>query len=701
MFCESTDLISAGAGDIFVTMFDSSGNLLWAKQAGSPEGIDGDQGYDIVMDSSGNSYITGFFEGAATFGNTIFNSGGKGDLFVAKYDGSGNFLWGKQASGEDWIIGEDLTLAPSGEIYVTGMIRGTAQFDSIGLTSNGYSDIFLAKIEAEPPPLPVIVRMDPQITILEAGQACSINVVIENVYNLGAFQFDVVYNTDVVHGDGVLMGPFLSSTGRTVIPVGPEIDNANISGKLTFGGATFGGMAGPDGSGLLATLIFTTQASGSTQLELQNVQVSDINGQTIQIDSLLSGELEVPSLVGNWEVQQSGIGARLYGVKAVSGQVAWAVGRWGVILRTVNGGQQWENIGGVPDTALVFDVEAFDSQRAFIVANEGVLAGGTNNTYISKTTNGGANWTKVYDQTGGWVTDIQMFDNTHGMAIGDPLNGYWVIKESFDGGSNWQPITNPLPAIGAEYGYSVNWVNNSICWFGTDSSRAYYSSDGGQNWSIVEIPPLQNITRIAFTGSGIGLVAGDSQIFQTTDQGTNWQEVTSPVAGGFIYSLMYHNNYFWLLINNFIYRSSDDGLNWTLETTGPANLRYLSLVTDAQGTYGWAVGNQGTILRYSDDYTGVSGEKKGEIPAKFVLYQNYPNPFNPSTTIKFTLFKTENVKIEIFNSLSQKVTTLVNRKLPVGYHEVKFNAINLPSGIYVYKITAGNFKDVRKMLLLK
>ena len=90
-----------------------------------------------------------------------------------------------------------------------------------------------------------------------------------------------------------------------------------------------------------------------------------------------------------------------------------------------------------------------------------------------------------------------------------------------------------------------------------------------------------------------------------------------------------------------------------------------------------------------------------EIPSFYKLYQNYPNPFNPTTKIKFSLPKAEKVKIEVFNLLGKKVRILIDDQLPIGFHEVKFNTQDLPSGIYAYKITAGQYQAVKKMLLLK
>ena len=95
-------------------------------------------------------------------------------------------------------------------------------------------------------------------------------------------------------------------------------------------------------------------------------------------------------------------------------------------------------------------------------------------------------------------------------------------------------------------------------------------------------------------------------------------------------------------------------------------------------------------------------------PRIFNLSQNYPNPFNPSTKIKYSLPKTENVKIEVYNLIGQKIETLLNKSMPAGYHEVEFNGQNLSSGVYLYRIEVldparrtGAWQDVRKMLLVK
>ncbi len=88
-------------------------------------------------------------------------------------------------------------------------------------------------------------------------------------------------------------------------------------------------------------------------------------------------------------------------------------------------------------------------------------------------------------------------------------------------------------------------------------------------------------------------------------------------------------------------------------------------------------------------------------PSELVLQQNYPNPFNPSTTIRYEIPKSTFVILSIFDLLGREITTLINQVQNAGYHEITFNAKKLSSGIYIYQIKAGEFSQIRKMLLMK
>ncbi len=107
-------------------------------------------------------------------------------------------------------------------------------------------------------------------------------------------------------------------------------------------------------------------------------------------------------------------------------------------------------------------------------------------------------------------------------------------------------------------------------------------------------------------------------------------------------------------------------------------------------------------IHHPIDLTVITGiEKPKEIPSNFTMSQNYPNPFNPSTKIKFTVPQAGQINLKIFNSLGQEVKTLVSEEKDIGNYEVSFNASNLPSGIYFYKLQAGSFIESKKMILMK
>jgi hypothetical protein len=100
--------------------------------------------------------------------------------------------------------------------------------------------------------------------------------------------------------------------------------------------------------------------------------------------------------------------------------------------------------------------------------------------------------------------------------------------------------------------------------------------------------------------------------------------------------------------------------------------------------------------------TGINNDEQiNNLPTSYSLVQNYPNPFNPLTKIKFALPKAVQVQLDVFNTLGQKVATIVNDHLNAGVHTVHFNAGNLASGMYFYRIQAGKFMDIKKMILLQ
>jgi len=139
---DTTILTSYGLWDIFIAKYDNAGNCLWVKQAG---GDLGDCGYGISADIFGNCYITGYFGMTATFGTTTLTSSGMYDMFIAKYDNAGNCLWAKKAGSSNGDFGYGIFTTANGNSYLTGYFKGTATFDTTTISSYGNNDIFIAK----------------------------------------------------------------------------------------------------------------------------------------------------------------------------------------------------------------------------------------------------------------------------------------------------------------------------------------------------------------------------------------------------------------------------------------------------------------------------------------------------------------------------------------------------------------------------
>lgn len=126
------------------------------------------------------------------------------------------------------------------------------------------------------------------------------------------------------------------------------------------------------------------------------------------------------------------------------------------------------------------------------------------------------------------------------------------------------------------------------------------------------------------------------------------------------------------------------------------------------GTVVWSYTPGGEIvraLRYPWNYAGLSVlDVKSEskfLPKEFSLEQNFPNPFNPNTNISYSLPSAQKVTLKVYDILGNEITTLVNEEKSAGSYSVNFDASNLPSGVYFYRLNAGSYSETRKMILLK
>ena len=106
------------------------------------------------------------------------------------------------------------------------------------------------------------------------------------------------------------------------------------------------------------------------------------------------------------------------------------------------------------------------------------------------------------------------------------------------------------------------------------------------------------------------------------------------------------------------------------------------------------------VLNWNDPI-GATEKEISSRPKEFHLNQNYPNPFNPSTTIQFDLPKTGQVTLKVFNVLGEELATLVSNRLPAGSYSYEWDASSLASGVYLYRLQAGDYVETRKMVMMK
>ena len=214
------------------------------------------------------------------------------------------------------------------------------------------------------------------------------------------------------------------------------------------------------------------------------------------------------------------------------------------------------------------------------------------------------------------------------------------------------------------------------------------------NWVQQTSGTTENLVGVSFTSADEGTVVGiNGTILRTTDSGTNWAAQTSGTAE-------------WLLGVSFVnstygdavgtsganLMTSDGGATWEQQTNMTGTFYDVSFTDASTGT---VVGENGTILRLGIP-TGIQDNNLDKFYHDFSLAQNYPNPFNPSTKISWQSPEDGWQSLKIFDVLGRQVETLVNEYKPAGNYEIDFNAENLSSGIYFYKIESGRYTAVRK-----
>ncbi len=141
---------------------------------------------------------------------------------------------------------------------------------------------------------------------------------------------------------------------------------------------------------------------------------------------------------------------------------------------------------------------------------------------------------------------------------------------------------------------------------------------------------------------------------------------------------------------------SDEANSVAIQTDGKIVAAGACEYNNFYDLYGFA------LMRYTGSSSSVNSVSVTvDLPKTYALYQNYPNPFNPTTILKYSIPKSSFVTIKVYDIIGREVAALVNEEKPAGNYFITFNASNLASGIYFYRMQAGNFVDTKKLLLLK
>ncbi|MCX6175418.1 MAG: T9SS type A sorting domain-containing protein [Ignavibacteriales bacterium] len=445
----------------------------------------------------------------------------------------------------------------------------------------------------------------------------------------------------------------------------------------------------------------------------------------------------------NWSNASAGLNNTLINSIAVNNTNIY-VGTYGggVNRRSTDNGAMWEPVlSGMESNKNIYSLATIGTN-----VFAGTESGGA---FIS--TNNGSNWTQIING----LTDNRVY--SFAVNGGNLYAGtYYGVFHTTNQGTNWTEVSNNL-----NINILALAISNSKIYAGTAGGGVYLSDDNGGGWTNV-INGFTNqvhltINALAVSGSNIyaGTVLGG--VYLTINNGASWSQVNtgfpnsitisslavigsylfagsgggSGGGGGIIWrrqlSEMQSNISVknaipkqWLVISagskTISLTNTFQGNIGTLSYTAQSSNNTIATVAIASSTLtvtpvaiGDAVITVTAIDAANNDFfaysfpvniglTDVEGEA---IPTEFALYQNFPNPFNPTTNIKFALPKESNVTLRIYNVLGQEVETLVNKVMPAGYHTVDFNATKLSSGMYIYRIEAGDFVQVKKMLLMK
>jgi hypothetical protein len=278
------------------------------------------------------------------------------------------------------------------------------------------------------------------------------------------------------------------------------------------------------------------------------------------------------------------------------------------------------------------------------------------------------------------------------------IGGGSGVYLSTNNGTSWTPVNSGLwsPTV---WSLAVSGTN---LFAGTGGGGGVFlSADSGASWTgLYSSPTTTDVFALATSGGNLFAGTNGSGVFLSTDKGTTWAPIDSGLTNMWVWSLAFSGtNLFAGTLGGGVLLSTNNGRSWTAVNSGlPLNTLVYSFAVS--GTKLFVGTGDGVFLRPLSEIVSVK-LSSNEPPTVFRLEQNYPNPFNPTTTIRYALPGRVHVTLTVFNALGQEVATLVNDSQDAGYHDVRFDASGLASGVYFYQLRAGDYVATKKLLVLR
>lgn len=321
-----------------------------------------------------------------------------------------------------------------------------------------------------------------------------------------------------------------------------------------------------------------------------------------------------------------------------------------------------------------------------ISTNESIFAGTEKGLFATK--DNGANWQLLgLDKRDVRSVVVDAKGNIYAATWGE---GLFVSQNN---GASWEQMNSGLENLNVQ---NILFADNQLV-AATYGGGIYRSTDNGSSWlkSIIDCNFIWNLSASA-NGNLYAATYGNG-VYKSVDNGISWTKLGGNLTSDFIYSISVDKNetVYASSLSSGIYSYTNN--NW--ETIALPKEKVSSLYLNPDNAMVYAGTKNGTIYSIESKATNIEDAKT--IPTEFAMSQNYPNPFNPTTTIEFSVAKQEAVKLVVFNMLGEEVKTLVNSNLAPGKYSIPFNASELSSGVYIYKISSPDKTISKKMMLLK